>query len=178
MPKRIQRRRKSDNNHEIKNILTNIAIGGLLLLVIGFFISLVDNLLFDNGSAQDRPDLAALITKTKYEEITGHKITVEIHNGCGIPKLANLYTEFLRSEGFDVIDSRNADNFDYTKTQILHHQGDKARALSLSKTMKIDESLITEEQSRYLIHDLTLILGGDYQQLNSYQNAVIYEAPF
>ena len=178
MPKRIQRRRKSDNNHEIKNILTNIAVGGLFLLVIGFFISLVDNLFFDNGSAQDRPDLAALITKTKYEEITGHKITVEIYNGCGIPKLANLYTEFLRSEGFDVIDSRNADNFDYTKTQILHHQGDKARALSLSKTMKIDESLITEEQSHYLIHDLTLILGGDYQQLNSYQNAVIYETPF
>ena len=178
MPKRAQRRRKSNNNLEIKNILTNIAVVGLLLLVIGFFVSLVDNLFFDNGHAQDRPNLATLITKTKYEEITGHKITVEIHNGCGIPKLANLYTEFLRSEGFDVIDSRNADNFDYTITQILHHQGDKARALSLSKTMKIDESLITEEQNSYLIHDLTLILGGDYQQLNSYQNAVIYEAPF
>jgi len=177
MPKRSPRKRKS-NNLEIKNILTNIAVGGLFLLAIGFFVSLVDNLFFDNGRAQDRPDLAALITKTKYEEITGHKITVEIHNGCGIPKLANLYTEFLRSEGFDVIDSRNADNFDYTKTQILHHQGDKARALSLGKTMKIDESLITEKQSPYLIHDLTLILGDDYRQLNSYQNAVIYEDPF
>ena len=163
---------------KIKNILTNIAVAGLLLLTIGFFVSLVDNLFFDDGDTHARPNLAALITKTKYEEITGHKITVEIHNGCGIPKLANLYTEFLRSEGFDVIDSRNADNFDYTKTQILHHQGDKARALSLSKTMKIDESLITEEQSRYLIHDLTLILGDDYRQLNSYQNAVIYEDPF
>ena len=178
MPKRAQRRRKSDDNIEIKNVLINIAIGGLFFLVIGFFVSLVDNLFFDNGRAQDRPDLAALITKTKYEEITGHKITVEIHNGCGIPKLANLYTEFLRSEGFDVIDSRNANNFDYTKTQILHHQGDKARALSLSKTMKIDESLITKKKTPYLIHDLTLILGCDYQQLNSYQNAVIYEAPF
>lgn len=178
MPKRAKRRTKSDNNLEIKNILTNITVGGLLLLVIGFSVSLVDNLYFDTGHTQDRPDLATLITKTKYEEMTGHKITVEIHNGCGIPKLANLYTEFLRSEGFDVIDSRNADNFDYTKTQILHHQGDKARALSLGKTMKIDESLITEEKNRYLIHDLTLILGRDYQQLNSYQNAVIYEVPF
>jgi hypothetical protein len=177
MPKRSPRKRKS-NNLEIKNILTNIAVGGLLLLTIGFFVSLVDNLFFDDGRTHDRPDLAALITKTKYEEITGHKITVEIHNGCGIPKLANLYTEFLRSDGFDVIDSRNADNFEYTKTQILHHRGDKARALSLSKTMKIDESLITEKQNRYLIHDLTLILGHDYQQLSSYQNAVIHETPF
>jgi len=178
MSRRTQRKRKSSTNFEIKNVLTNIVVGGLLLLTIGFFVSLVDNLFFDDGRTHDRPDLAALITKTKYEKITGHKITVEIHNGCGIPKLANLYTEFLRSEGFDVINSRNANNFEYTKTQILHHQGDKARALSLSKTMKIDESLITKEQNRYLIHDLTLILGRDYQQLNSYQNAVIYETPF
>ena len=176
MPKKTTR--KINNNHDIKNILINIAVGGLLLLSISFIVSLVDNLFFDNGHVHDRPDLAALITKTKYEEKTGHKITVEIHNGCGIPKLANLYTEFLRSEGFDVIDSRNADNFEYTKTQILHHQGDKARALSLGKTMTIDDALITEDKNTYLIHDLTLILGNDYRQLNSYQAAVIYESPF
>ena len=44
--------------------------------------------------------------------------------------------------------------------------------------MTVDEALITEDKSAYLIHDLTLILGSDYRQLNSYQNAVIYEAPF
>ncbi|MBT5956280.1 MAG: LytR C-terminal domain-containing protein [Candidatus Marinimicrobia bacterium] len=178
MPKRSPRKRKLNSTLNIKNIITNIAVGSLLLLSVGFFVSLVDNLFFDEGRTHDRPDLAALITKTKYEEKTGHKISVEIHNGCGIAKLANLYTEFLRSEGFDVIDSRNANSFDYAKTQILHHQGDRARALSLGKTMTIDEALIIEEKSQYLIHDLTLILGSDYQQLNSYQNAVIYEAPF
>jgi len=178
MPKRGSRKRKSNTKLDIKNILINIAVGGLLLLTVGFFVSLIDNLFFDDGNSHHRPDLASLITKTKYEEKTGHKITVEIHNGCGIVKLANLYTDFLRSEGFDVIDSRNANNFDYTKTQILHHQGDRARALSLGKTMSIDESLIIEEKSPYLIHDLTLILGSDYQQLNSYQNAVVHEALF
>jgi hypothetical protein len=178
MPKRGSRKRKSNTKLDIKNILMNIAVGGLLLLTVGFFVSLIDNLFFDDGNSHHRPDLASLITKTKYEEKTGHKITVEIHNGCGIAKLANLYTDFLRSEGFDVISSRNANNFDYAKTKILHHQGDRARALSLGKTMSIDESLIIEEKSPYLIHDLTLILGSDYQQLNSYQNAVVYKALF
>ena len=177
--KKINRRKKEfKNSLDIKNIITNISVGGLLLLTIGFFVSLVDNLFFENPHSHDRPDLSLLITKSKYEEKTGHKITVEIHNGCGMPKLANLYTEFLRSEGFDVIDSRNADNFEYTKTQILHHQGDKVRALSLSKKMTIDETLITDKKSRYLIHDLTLILGSDYRQLNSWENVVIYETPF
>ena len=106
MPRRNKQRRKTSNKLDLKNILSNIAVGGLLVLSIGFFISLVDNLFFDNGLVHNKPDLAKLITKTKYEEKTGHKITVEIHNGCGIPKLANLYTEFLRSEGFDVINSR------------------------------------------------------------------------
>ena len=68
--------------------------------------------------------------------------------------------------------------FLYIKTQILHHQGDKARALSLSKIMSIDEALISKNKSPYMIHDLTLILGSDYRELNSYQNAVIYESPF
>ena len=95
MPQRNPRKRKSNNNIDIKNLITNIAVGGLLLLSVGFFVSLVDNLFFDEGRTHDRPDLASLITKTKYEEKTGHKITVEIHNGCGIAKLANLYTEFL-----------------------------------------------------------------------------------
>jgi len=171
-------KRKENNNLDIKNILTNIGVAGLLLLTIVFFVSLIDNLFFDDGHAHNHPDLAALITKTKYEEKTGHKITVEIHNGCGIPKLANLYTEFLRSEGFDVIDSRNADNFKYTKTQILHHQGDKARALSLGETMTINEELITEDRNAFLIHDLTLILGSDHKNLSSWKNAVIYEVPF
>jgi len=178
MHKKNRPKRKSRNNQNIKNTLSNIAVGGLLLLSIGFFISLVDNLFFDDGLSHDRPDLSLLITKSKYEEKTGHKITVEIHNGCGMPKLANLYTDFLRSEGFDVIDSRNATNFEYTKTQILHHQGDKARAHSLSKIMTVDEALIIEKKSRYLIHDLTLILGSDYRQLNSWENVVIYETPF
>ena len=178
MPRRNKQRRKTSNKLDLKNILSNIVVGGLLLISIGFFISLVDNLFFDNGLAHNKPDLAKLITKTKYEEKTGHKITVEIHNGCGIPKLANLYTEFLRSEGFDVINSRNANNFEYTKTQILHHQGDKARALSLGKTMTVDEAQIIENKNSFLIHDLTLILGSDYQQLDSYQDAVIYELPF
>ena len=178
MPRRSTKRRKSNNKPDLKDILSNIAVGGLFLLSIGFFISLIDNLFFDSGLPHDKPDLAKLITKTKYEEKTGHKITVEIHNGCGIPKLANLYTEFLRSEGFDVIDSRNANNFEYAKTQILHHQGDKARALSLGNTMTVDEKQIIDNKNAYLIHDLTLILGSDYQQLGSYQDAVIYESPF
>ena len=79
MPKRAQRNKKSNNSVQ-KEVLSNIAIGGLLLLTIGFFISFIDNLFFDDGVTHDRPDLATLITKTKYEEKTGHKITVEIQN--------------------------------------------------------------------------------------------------
>ena len=160
-----------------KNIFTNFIIISTLLLTTSFFVSFADYLFFGNVE-EVHPDLESLIPKTKYEHKTGHKITVEIHNGCGIPKLANLYTEFLRNEGYDVIDSRNADNFNYKNTQIQHHRGDKKRALSLSETMKIDESLISEIKSSHLIHDLTLILGNDYQQLNSYENAVIHETPF
>ena len=172
------RARPKNNRKSINNYFLNIVLSVLIILSISFFISMIDNLLFDNGLDSKKPDLSALITKTKYEKKTGHKITIEIHNGCGIPKLANLYTEFLRNEGFDVIDSKNADSFNYLKSQILHHNGDKDRSIALSKVMNINDSLVINFQSDNLVHDLTLILGHDYKELTSYQDAIVYGTPF
>ena len=173
MPKKTKRKK---NN--IKYYLSNFGFSLIVILCLGFFVSLIDNLIFNEGNQKEEIDLAKLITKSKYEEKTGHKITLEIHNGCGIPKLANLYTEFLRDEGFDILDSKNANNFDYTQTQILYHQNHKLRALSLSKIMGIDESLVIKKVTPYIIHDLTLIIGSDYNKLDSYQSAIVFETPF
>ena len=168
----------SKKKRNIKNLGINWALAGLIVVTFTFVISIIDSLFFDEGTKVDRPDLSALIIKTKYENKTGHKISVEIQNGCGIPKLANLYTEYLRNEGFDVIDSKNAANFDFLKTQIIQHNGDKARSIELAKIMNINDSLISNFESNYLVHDLTLIIGHDYMELESYQNAVVHEIPF
>ena len=171
--KNINRRKNKKN----KAIRSNVLISLLSIIIIGFIISSVNNFL-NTGLNISPPDLNTLLTKSKYEKKTGHKIEIEIWNGCGIPKLATLYSDFLRSEGIDVLDSKNADNFEYHESKILHHRGEMERALALAEIMKINESNIVENKNETLFFDLTLIIGQDYNELASYKNAIMYQKPF
>tara|TARA_Y100000590_G_C15736577_1_gene1018716 strand:+ start:3038 stop:3574 length:537 start_codon:yes stop_codon:yes gene_type:complete len=161
-----------------KKIISNAIILFLSLIVIFFTFSMINRLLFNNGVDARIPNLNTLIAQSNYEKQTGHKIQVEIWNGCGIPKLASIYTEYLRSEGIDVLDSKNADNFNYTETKILHHRGEIERALELADIMAIDEKKIIKDYNEDLFFDLTLILGNDYNNLPSYHDALMQKKPF
>ena len=170
-------RRKSKKN-KLTGLISNLSLGIVTILVIGFLISGIDRVFFNSGVDVDYPDLSTLITKTPYEKKTGHKIQVEIWNGCGIPNLARMYTDFLRDKGLDVMDSKNADHFNYLETKIFHHRGDIKRALVLADILIIDENKIIEDMDETLFYDLTLIIGKDYIDLPSYRDAVLFQPPF
>ena len=162
----------------MKAIFSNVTLGILAVLVFGFLTSGINRIFFNSGINADYPDLSTLLTKTSYEKKTGHKIQVEIWNGCGISNLAVMYKDFLRNEGLDVLDSKNADHFNYSKTTILHHRGDINRALVLADILKIDKSRIVDDKNENLFYDLTLIIGKNYIDLPSYRNAVLFQPPF
>ena len=159
-------------------IVSNMTIGILALLIFGFLSSGINRIFFNSGIDVEYPDLSTLLTKTYYEKKTGHKIQVEIWNGCGIPNLAVMYTDFLRNEGLDILEYKNADHFDYSTTTILHHRGNIDRADVLAEILMIDKSSIIENVNENLFYDLTLIIGKDYIDLSSYRNAVLFQTPF
>ena len=172
--KRSNRRSKAD----IKNIFFNISIGTLSIFTILFLTSMVKQIFFNSGLDLEHPDLSTLITQTIYEKETGHKIQVEIWNGCGIENLALIYKKFLRQEGVDVLNSKNADHFNYQNTIICHHRGDLERALSVAKILKIDSNKIIEHIDNNLFYDLTVIIGHDYDSLQSYHDAILFQPHF
>ena len=175
--KKRHHKKKSIYN-KLQGLISNLSFGILGVLVIGFLISGVNRLFFNSGIDANYPDLSTLITKTKYEKKTGHKIQIEIRNGCGVSNLARMYTDFLREKGLDVLDSKNADHFHYIETKILHHRGDFKRAMELANILKIDKSNIMDDKNESLFYDLTLIIGEDYITLPSYREAVLYQPPF
>ncbi len=176
-PRKRNTRRKSKKNN-LKRLSTNLTLGILAVLVFGFLVSGINRIFFNPGIDADYPNLSTLLTKTSYEKKTGHKIQVEIWNGCGISNLAMMYTDFLRSEGLDVLDSKNADHFNYLETTILHHRGDINRVLVLADILQIDHSNIVGDKNENLFYDLTLIIGQDYMDLPSYRDAVLFQPPF
>ena len=178
MSLRKRKIKRKSSKKKLNSIWSNLALGVLTVLVCGFLISGIGRLFFNSGYDPEYPDLSTLLTKNSYEKKTGHKIQVEIWNGCGIPKLARMYTEFLRSEGLDVMDSKNADNFNYVETKILHHRGEVERALVLADIMMIDKNRVFEDKNENLFYDLTLIIGKDCTNLESYRNAILHQQPF
>ena len=176
-PRKRKFKRKNQSN-KLSKLVFSLGMGILSIIIVGFVVSSVDRLFFNTGLDTEFPDLSKLITKTAYEKKTDHKIVVEILNGCGIPKLARMYTEYLRSEGIDVMDSKNAANFDQIETKILHHRGDINRALVLADILKIDKINIIDDKNENLFYDLTLIIGKNYPDLLSYRDAVLFQPPY
>ncbi len=109
------------------------------------------------------------------ENNTVIKAEIEILNGCGESGIANLYSNYLIKKGFDVIDSRNADNFEYLNTTIIVHKKDKLNiAKNLANILKIKTVSIDERG----IWDLSLIIGRDYKNLASFETVKKHFPPF
>ena len=161
------------------SLLYNILIFSLGFIIVGFVWSFFQNFITEGKIQQDMPvELAGLITATKYEETTGYKIEVEILNGCGVKSLANLYSDFLRDAGFDVIKSANADHFNYKKTRILLRRGEISRAHELARVMQLNHSDINISSNEKLFCDVTLILGSDFRSLPSFNDAIKFNTAF
>ena len=103
------------------------------------------------------------------------KAEIEILNGCGESGIANLYANFLRQQGFDVIESKNADNFDYLNTNILVHKKEMMPiAKNLAKILKIKEIQLNKKG----MWDLSLIIGKDYKKIDSFETVKKHYSPF
>ena len=173
-----KKRNTKKNNIKLKTLISNSFIFILTIIILGFVSSGINRLLFNSGINTEYEDLSTLITMSSYEKQTGYKIKLEIWNGCGISNLALMYTDYLRNEGLDVLDSKNADHFNYIQTLILHHRGDISVAENLAEILHVDSSNIIEDKNESLFYDLTLIIGRDYVDLPSYRDAVLFQPPF
>ena len=80
-------------------------------------------------------------------------------------ELPNLYSNYLIEQGFDVLEIKNAKNFDYLNTNIIVHNKDKINiAKNIAKKLNINHIRINENG----IWDFSIIIGKDYRKLDSF----------
>ena len=163
---------KKKQRFNLKEFFT-VPIIILSILTFIFFSSFIYQLNKKDESRTSIVDLEKLLRKNSYEQKTGHRIQIEVLNGCGERFVAKMYQDFLRYEGFDVMDARNS-NSKYKNTTIYIHRGDTKMATYLSSVIGINDSLILKDIDESLMFDLTLVLGDDYSDLVSYNSAISY----
>lgn len=122
----------------------------------------------ENASA-DMTETSAPVVKTPEsgqlppEVPSTRPVRVEILNGCGVPKLAAEYADLLRSRGYDVRDTRNADRLNYEKSIVYDRTNLPNQAERLAAVLGIDGGQVIDNPNPQLVDvDLTLILGNDH----------------
>lgn len=84
---------------------------------------------------------------------------VIVYNGVGTSGLASVAAQQLIRAGFQVVDSGNADRFDYTTTTILvYHAPTEAQAVRAA----LGVGAIRMQSAPQEITDMIVILGADY----------------
>ena len=84
-----------------------------------------------------------------------------VYNGVGTPGIAGKAAQQLIRKGFRVVDSGNADKFDYKTTQVLLYHGTDADAQAVRDALGVGE--IKVQSAPQELTDMIVIIGADYQ---------------
>ena len=148
----------SSNNPSINNLLLNTAIGFLSVLLLGLLIALSIRVIYPR-IANERVEVDS--------QLISSVIQVEVLNGCGIAGIANRFTGLLRSNGFDVVETGNFDHFNLEESIVISRSGVTENARQIATALGIKEINILTEQSPDFYLDVTVVIGHDFEQLNS-----------
>lgn len=95
------------------------------------------------------------------------KIQVEVLNGCGVEKVGDFFTDYLRKTGFDVISTGNYISFDMDNTLIIDRAGNISNALVLADSLGINKSNVIQQIQKELFLDVTIIIGKDFNLIKN-----------
>ncbi|NOX38381.1 MAG: LytR C-terminal domain-containing protein [Calditrichaeota bacterium] len=97
------------------------------------------------------------------------KIQVEVLNGCGVEGIASRMTDYLRSQGIDVVDNRNYKHFNVKESFILNRSGNEERAKKVARLIGLPLKQVRLEKNDNLQLDLTIVLGSDYKKFKPFK---------
>lgn len=156
-----------------------------IVLVLGINLFLLTSLCLRHCGAREKiSSTARLITpqiSPKEKVLSKRKITkpeipskeisfqVEVLNGCGVPKVADHFTRFLREKKFDVVKTGNYENFNVSKTLIIDRHGNVELCNELAKVLGLKRNRVIQEIHSLYTVDVTVILGKDFRTLSSWK---------
>lgn len=111
----------------------------------------------------------AMITRIFYSDKSNasKNLRVRVLNGVGEPGVATEAANKLIDKGYRVVDTKNADSFDYAETQIIIYAGN-AQKTTLANKIKdaLGVGKIVVNNLPQDVADVTVVVGMDYVNKN------------
>lgn len=118
----------------------------------------------------------SIFVKLKFDEentpidnngaIASEIIQVEILNGCGVSGVADRFKDYLRKEGFDVVNVDNYIQFDVEETMVIDRIGNIANAKKVASSLKTKTDAVFPQLNDDYFVDVTIVIGRDYHKLS------------
>lgn len=152
-------KKKNDSKVDIQtstiNIFYNILIFFLVVLIV--YLSYSAYIKLVKGSEK--------IDELKNSQVAAEIIQLDVLNGCGVAGVADRYTDFLRSRGFDVVEIGNYVSYDVDETFVIDRIGNKANALKVASALGIEKVKVIQQLNENYFLDVSLVIGKDYYKL-------------
>lgn len=87
-------------------------------------------------------------------------VRVMVYNGVGTPGIAGIAAQQLISAGLKVVETRNADRFDYAETLVVVQDRDMAQGERVRDVLGVGRVL--DQPSAQDVADVIVIIGKDY----------------
>jgi hypothetical protein len=137
------------------NIFYNILIFFLVVLIV--YLSYSAYIKIVKGSSK--------IDEHQNSQVAAEIIQMDVLNGCGVSGVADIYTDFLREKGFDVVEIGNYSSYEVDETFVIDRIGNKANALKVASALGIENVKVIQQLNENYFLDVSLVIGKDYYKL-------------
>lgn len=154
-------RRKSRSPISFSEMLLNWLLVLLAAAILVFLASWAWRF-FTGGKSQ----VAAVSGPRKVTEVLREVPRVEVLNGCGVSGIAAKVGDYLRRQGFDVVNTDNYRSFDVDSSFVLDRQSTtKAYGRKVAKVLGIPANRVQTLLNEDLDLEATVVLGKDCRSL-------------
>jgi hypothetical protein len=92
-------------------------------------------------------------------------IQLDVLNGCGAKGVGSRFTDFLRANGFDVVEMKNYKSFLVNQTLVVDRIGDLSLARRVAAALGVSEKNVIQQINPDYFVDVSVIIGKDFSEL-------------
>jgi LytR cell envelope-related transcriptional attenuator len=150
---------KAPQNNNLKTSTSNFFYNIIIFLLGIIIVFLVHSLYMKIKNKEDAEKEAA------NKKLAAPIVQLEVLNGCGVSGVAEKFTDFLRNNNFDVVQTGNYISFDIDKSLVIDRTGNKENAIKVANALGIEHKNIIQQINNDYILDVSLIIGKDFNHL-------------
>lgn len=156
------------SNNNIKSGILNYVINISILVLLGISAYFIFSLYSKPEHTTTPPETINQIPESTTSQFS-ERIQIDVRNASGVSGLAADFTDFLRKNGFDVVEMGNFETSEEELTLILDRKGNNLNNMKkIASALGVHEKNIIQQVNKELFLDATVVIGKDFKELKPF----------